>query len=212
MPLPQLVKLIGKEAPVRVQRAAAKLRHVSVRCVNLGVAREQITDKHWIYYPEDSVFHRIFVQGNASPHNNPPGGFGLTCEITYSPHKPLPCDGEALIDRCIADCIAVGILRPDDRILARNQVDMPYAYVVYDHARAESVGTVREWLATQDIELAGRYSEWEYYNSDHAFLAGKKAAERVTLALRARDEASERVPMSTSLVPFVPAATARAES
>ena len=30
-----------------------------------------------------------------------------------------------------------------------------------------------------DIVLAGRYSEWEYYNSDHAFLAGKKAAEKV---------------------------------
>ena len=31
----------------------------------------------------------------------------------------------------------------------------------------------------RDILLAGRYSEWEYYNSDHAFIAGKKAAEQV---------------------------------
>jgi protoporphyrinogen oxidase len=61
---------------------------------------------------------------------------------------------------------------------------MPYAYVVYDHARAANVATVRAWLARHDIVLAGRYSEWEYYNSDHAFLAGKKAAETV-LALRA---------------------------
>ena len=183
MPLPVLVKLLGDEAPARVHRAAAQLRHVSVRCVNLGVARENITDKHWIYYPEDSVFHRIFLQGNASPHNNAPGGFAITCEITYSPHKPLPCDGDALIDRCIADCIKVGILNADDVTLARNQIDMPYAYVVYDHARAENVATIRQWLRTRDIELAGRYSEWEYYNSDHAFLAGKKAAERVAAAL-----------------------------
>ncbi len=60
---------------------------------------------------------------------------------------------------------------------------MPYAYVVYDHARAESVATIREWLIAHDIELAGRYAEWEYYNSDHAFLAGKKAAEHVEAAL-----------------------------
>ena len=53
--------------------AAAGLRHVSVRCVNIGVGRENLTEKHWIYYPEDTVFHRIFVQGNASPHCNPPG-------------------------------------------------------------------------------------------------------------------------------------------
>ena len=196
MPLPRLIPMLGDEAPERIQKAAARLRHVSVRCVNLGVARPAITDKHWIYYPEDSVFHRIFVQGNASPHNNPPGGFGLTCEITYSPHKPLPCDGDALIDRCIADCIAVGMLRPDDRILVRNQVDMPYAYVVYDHARAEMVELIRNWLRTRDIELAGRYSEWEYYNSDHAFLAGRKAAERVSDALSQK----QRAPTSREVV------------
>jgi UDP-galactopyranose mutase len=212
MPLPQLIRLIGKEAPTRVQRAVAKLRHVSVRCVNIGVARENVTDKHWIYYPEDPVFHRIFVQGNASPHNNAPGGFGITCEITYSPHKPLPCDGDELVERCIRDCIAVGILREDDEIIARSQVDMPYAYVVYDHARAANVALVREWLATQDIELAGRYSEWEYYNSDHAFLAGRKVAERVALALRAREEATQRQPDSTAVLSNVAAPAVPAES
>ncbi len=180
MPLPVLVRLAGEEAPEEVRRAAAGLRHVSVRTVNLGVGREKLTEKHWIYYPEETVFHRIFVQGNASPHCNPPGGFGLTCEITYCPkNKPLPCDDDALIERCIADCRKVGIFGPDDPIWAANQVDLPHAYVVYDHARPKNVATIRDWLATQGILLAGRYSEWEYYNSDHAFLAGKKAAERV---------------------------------
>jgi len=107
-PLPKLIEMIGQEAPEEIRAAAQKLRHVSVRCVNLGVSREQVTDKHWIYYPEDSVFHRIFLQDNASPHCNPPGCFGLTCEITYSLGKPLPCEGEDLIDRCIQDCIKSG--------------------------------------------------------------------------------------------------------
>jgi UDP-galactopyranose mutase len=30
-----------------------------------------------------------------------------------------------------------------------------------------------------DILLAGRYSEWEYYNADYAFVAGRKAAQAV---------------------------------
>ncbi|MES3023971.1 MAG: NAD(P)-binding protein [Pseudomonadota bacterium] len=179
MPLPELIRLIGAGAPDEVRAAARGLRHLSVRCVNLGVAREQITDKHWVYYPEDTIFHRIFVQGNASPHCNPPGGFGLTCEISYSPWKPLPLDGQALIERCIADCVKVTMLRADDRIITANLVDMPYAYVVYDHARARNVALCKDWLERYDIVLAGRYSEWEYYNSDHAFIAGKKAAEAV---------------------------------
>jgi len=190
MPLPTLVRSLGDEAPVEIRQAAAKLRHVSVRCVNIGVARENLTEKHWIYYPEDSIFHRIFVQGNASPHCNPKGGFGLTCEITYSEYKPLPCDGEELIQRCIDDCIKVGFFNADDKILTANQVDMPYAYVVYDHGRAKSVAQIRDWLAQHDILLAGRYSEWEYYNSDHAFLAGKNAAEKVQ-ELHARKAATK---------------------
>ncbi|MGE5450774.1 MAG: FAD-dependent oxidoreductase [Acidobacteriota bacterium] len=178
MPLPQLVAACADEAPPDVLAAARGLRHVSVRCVNLGVARANVTDKHWIYYPEDSVFHRIFVQGNASPHCNPPGGFGLTCEITYGPDKPLPCDGQALIDLVVADCKRVGILREDDTLITANQVDMPCAYVVYDHTRAANVQRIRDWLASANVILAGRYSEWEYYNSDHAFIAGRKAAEQ----------------------------------
>jgi UDP-galactopyranose mutase len=179
MPLPALIKVMGTEAPADVRKAAAGLRHVSVRCVNIGVGRENLTEKHWIYYPEDTVFHRIFVQGNASAYCNPPGGFGLTCEITYSEAKPLPCSGDELIQRCIEDCHRVGFFKPEDPIWAANEVDMPVAYVVYDHERARNVNHIREWLSTQDIVLAGRYAEWEYYNSDHAFIAGKKAAEQV---------------------------------
>jgi protoporphyrinogen oxidase len=183
MPLPELVKMIGDEAPADVTQAALVLRHISVRCVNIGVARENITDKHWIYYPEDTVFHRIFVQGNASPECNAPGGFGFTCEITYSPEfKPLPASGRELIDRCVQDCIKVGFIRADDKIVTTNEIDMPYAYVVHNHSRARNVETIKNWLLQHDIVLAGRYSEWEHYDADHAFIAGKNAAETVMAA------------------------------
>jgi UDP-galactopyranose mutase len=202
MPLPLFVKAAGEEAPAHVKAAAARLRHVSVRCINLGVDRAGLTDKHWIYYPEPtSVFHRIFVQGNASPYCNAPGGTALTCEITYSHDKPLPCDNELLIERCIEDCIKVGIIATGDSIIARNQVDMPYAYVVYDHGRAEHVESIRKWANAHDIILAGRYSEWEYYNSDHAFIAGRKAAEQAAAALTKLEcEVAEATPRISPVI------------
>jgi UDP-galactopyranose mutase len=180
IPLPRLVSACGDEAPPEVQAAARGLRHVAVRCVNLGVARERISDKHWVYYPEDSVFHRIFMQGNASPHCNPPGGFGLTCEISYSATKPLPCEGRELIERVVADCRRVGLLRKDDRLVAANQLDVPCAYALVDHARPRNVAVILRWLSSHGIVPAGRYARWESYNAEHAFVAGRKAAEQVS--------------------------------
>jgi UDP-galactopyranose mutase len=182
LPLPQLIRRIA-HVPPAVREAAEGLKHVSVRCVHLGIGRPHLTEKHWIYYPGDTVFHRIFVQGNASPACNPPGGCGLTCEISYSRAKPLPCDGDALIQRCVADARSVGMIREDDPVWTATQVDLPYAYVVYDHARASRVAHIRAWLLEHGIVLAGPYSEWDYYNSDHAFLAGRKAAQTVEAIL-----------------------------
>lgn len=187
MPLPVLVRMVGDEAPPSVNMAAAGLRYVSVRCVHLGIDRPDVTEKHWIYYPEDTVFHRIFAQGNASPHCNPPGGFGLTCEITYSEHKPLPCDGDDLVRLVVEDCRKVGIISPRDRIRASAQCDLPHAYVVYDHSRARNVALIRKWMESHDVLPAGRYGEWEYYNSDHAFIAGKNAADRIRWMQRGKN-------------------------
>ena len=86
------------------------------------------------------------------------------------------------------------MMREDDQVLTANQLDLPIAYVVYDHERAANVERIRTWLAQHDIILAGRYAEWEYYNSDHAFIAGKKVAEAASmipagmLPQRAREE------------------------
>jgi UDP-galactopyranose mutase len=189
MPLPHLVEAMGAEAPAFVREAARQLRHVSVRCVNLGVGRENITDKHWIYYPEDTVFHRIFVQGNASPHCNAPGGFGLTCEITYSPlTKPLPAEGDALVRRCIDDCGARGPAAPRRchrvRQPGRHALRLRGVRPCARGPRGDHSHLARE----AGILLAGRYSEWAYYNSDHAFVAGRKAA-------RGRAAAERRAPL-----------------
>jgi protoporphyrinogen oxidase/glycosyltransferase involved in cell wall biosynthesis len=186
LPLPVLIAAMGDEAPREVRRAARELRHVSGRCVNLGVARPHVSDRHWIHFPADTVFHRVFLQGNASPHCNPPGGFGLTCEIAYSATKPLPAVGAALIERCVADCVRVGLLQASDALLTSNEIDMPYAYVIDDHGRRQRVALIREWLAHFDIILAGRYSEWEQYDADHAFVAGRNAAQVAQLLATTR--------------------------
>lgn len=178
-PLPELLKLMPK-VPTDVQQAANALRAVSIRCVNLGIARAGITDKHWIYYPEeDTAFHRLFVQGNTSPQVTPPGCSSLTAEISYSATKPLPAEGEALIQQVIDQCQAVGILRPADAVVAANEADIPYAYVVPGLNHEAAVRRIREWLQPLGIVSAGRFGAWKYLNTDQSILAGKEAAEQI---------------------------------
>jgi len=176
LPMPHLVN-ICEGVPDRVRKAAADLKYIPIYCVNIGVDRPKVTEKHWIYYPEDTVFHRIFVQSNTSPFCQPEGTSSLTCEISYSQYKPVSPDG--LIERAIQDCIKVKMLTPGDNILTAWLDDMKVAYIIYEHDRKKNVGLIRDWMHQNNIYGAGRFGEWEYYNSDQAMLSGKKAAETV---------------------------------
>jgi protoporphyrinogen oxidase len=170
LPLPRLVAAMGDEAPVEIQRAAATLRHTSLRCVNLGVARPHVTTRHWIEV-RGAVFSRVIAPGNLSPHCNPPGGFGLACEIPYSEAAPLPASGAALVDRCVRDLIRAGLLHRSDGLLTSNQVDVRYAQISGDGQ--DAAARIREWLAHFDIVPAGRFGAW---HDGDAFVAGRNAA------------------------------------
>ena len=36
------------------------------------------------------------------------------------------------------------------------------------------------YLETQDIVMAGRYGDWDYYSMEDTILSGKRAAEQIT--------------------------------
>jgi len=183
LPLPQLVAAIGAEAPGAVHTAARQLRAASVRCVQLGVVREHLSDAHWIHCPAGSaVFQRVFLQSNASRHCSPPGTFGLVCEITHDAAHPLPCDGDALIARVRADAVALGLLRADDTVLVAQQIDLPGACVLDDPQRAHHVALIRDWLAPHGIVIAGHHGEWAAGEALHPFVAGQRAAEQALAA------------------------------
>jgi hypothetical protein len=67
-------------------------------------------------------------------------------------------------------------------VIARHQFDLPFARIEIDAAQQEQVEMIRHWLRARDIELAGEFAEW-HAEPVHAFLAGKRAAERVEDAL-----------------------------
>ena len=178
MPLPAFYELLRKP-PDNLLAAARGLKAIAILNINIGVDREHISDKHWIYFPEDKfVFSRVGFPTNFSSSAGPAGTSSAYIEITHDPAEPQ--DVEALYERSIQDLNSCGILTPDDSILTRHVIRIPHAYVVFDHHRQSCLQDLIHYLKTRDIHTAGRYGLWDYYSMEDSILSGKAAAETIT--------------------------------
>jgi protoporphyrinogen oxidase len=176
-PLPEIIK-ITKDVPSDLAHQVEQLEFLSVLCVNVGVRRSNITPRHWIYFPEpEFLFHRIFVQGNASPNVCPEGCFSYTAEITYNANKTINVSSAG--QQTIQGLKLAGLLAEGDVIEVVDLIDIPYGYVVPTRGRLDVRDRVREWFAPHGIHLVGRFAEWEYYNMDHALNAGWSMADHL---------------------------------
>jgi protoporphyrinogen oxidase len=177
IPLPVLVKLTV-DAPEEVRAAADRLMWTSIRCVNLGVAREDIGPGHWVYFYDHEIpFFRVSFPSKFAPDNAPPGHGSVSCEIAYSPRKPL--DEESLVARVVDALRRTGILREEDRIVVEDQIDIPFAYVVFDFQRESSLRAIHEWMQSAGLYPCGRFGEWGYHWSFEAIESGRRVASQV---------------------------------
>jgi protoporphyrinogen oxidase len=180
IPLPELIR-ICPYAPDKVREAADKLRTNSIRVVNLGINRPNLSDKHWVHFPEKDIsFFRVSYPSNFGSGLAPAGTSSISAEVAYSSSRPL--DTERIVDRVVEDLIRVGALRRNDSIILKATRDIKYAYCIYDRHRKESVGSMYNWLRGIGVIPCGRYGLWTYFWSDEAILSGKKAAENVASA------------------------------
>ena len=183
IPLPELVKIIPN-TPEEVLAASRKLKTNSIYVVNLGVKRENITDKSWIYFLEkDFCFVRVSFPFNFTHKSDsvvPKGHSSISVEISYGNDNPLPGDREAIIKKVKTDLEKVNILREDDEITYLDTYDIKYGYVIFDKNRKQSVGKIHKYLKSKDIIPCGRYGLWAYLWSDEAIMSGKKAAEKLS--------------------------------
>lgn len=179
IPLPALINIIP-DAPVEVREAVAKLRTNSLFVVNIGVNRENITDKHWVYFLEKEYsFVRVSFPFNQADSAAPKGMSSIMAEVAYGNDNPLPECRDKIAERVISDLIKAGILLKDDEIVYLDTIDIEQAYVVFDKQRKPAIKTVHDYLKLHNIMPCGRYGMWAYLWSDEAILSGKKAAERL---------------------------------
>ncbi len=180
IPVPELVRRCT-DLPKAIHEAAGGLRCVSVYNVNLGVAREKVSDKHWIYFPEPEFpFYRAGFPMNFSPLLGPPGCSSLYVEVSHQPAHAMP--EAALIQRIRDGLERAGIFRSDDELVVADVKDIRYAYVLFDQHRARALPTILEELARRGIHSIGRYGRWEHTSMEDAMAQGKQLAEQLRAA------------------------------
>lgn len=177
VPLPRLVHMIGG-APTSIQEAAGRLRSNKVITVNLGIQGTDVSEKHWVYFPEASVpFQRVSFPHNFSTDLVPAGCSSIMAEISMK--QEAMYDKNSIVQQVIDSLRTLNILRSHHKILVKQVLEIDPAYVIYDKQHRKAVDIIQYYLRQLGIYSCGRFGAWEYFNMDQAILSGKEAAEHV---------------------------------
>ena len=177
LPLPDLIELI-LHVPSEIREAANCLAFNSIAIVNIGVDHPNITDKHWIHFPEKDIsFFRISFPNNFCYGLNPEGTSPIQAEVVYDRNNPPKRD--ELLKNVRNDLIKVGILEQEDKIIFQDVQYQRCAYVIYTYDRKKNVSRIHNYLHSLGIYPCGRYGAWEYLWSDQAVLSGRNTVEKL---------------------------------
>ena len=171
VPIPELLRAMP-EAPADVRVAAAALQHRALVTVMLGIARPNLNDFSWVYFPTpaDGRFNRISYPSNFSDRVAPEGTSSALAEITCDIGDPTWSLGdEALVEHVVERADALQLFRRQDVIAAR-VARTRYAYVVFDLAHRRNLDRVNEYAERVGIRLLGRFGQFDYINTDQVIL------------------------------------------
>jgi len=220
LPLPEFVRLC-RQAPPHVIDAAHALCCTEVLLVNVTAPVRSEIRGHWFYiYDTDKLSTRISRTEAMSPQNAPSQWTGVQVEVYASRYKKWQFSREQIADRVVAELEEMGVVPQGKGSWTNNGGclrHIPYANVVFDHKRKESLKVIFSWLAEWGLEweeedlrpvtdwtrrfkevlpdkgriyLAGRFGQWKYFWTDDCVLQG--------LWLAARMGFTEKIPGSIS--------------
>jgi protoporphyrinogen oxidase len=179
IPIHRLIEIAEFPIPQRVRDAVRALIVNPMYIVSLGIKGEDNDKMTAIYFPEEEfLVNRISFPATFSAANAPPGHFSIQAEITCDAGGSIwTLNDVDVLEHTIAGLEQRNLLRRENIVLADIKRSN-YAYVVYDVNYEKNVSAIRDWFPNQGIHLLGRFSYFEYINTDAAIersmeIAGK---------------------------------------
>lgn len=174
IPLDFLLQRLQEKSHTNLFRAHEKLICNSVINLNLGIARPEISDQHWIYYPEKKYpFYRLGFPSNLTSQMSPPGCSSISAEISALKRSPT-----VVAERLKQARLEIKKLfhSAESEIVTEKIITIPHAYVIFDRWRDKHLDGVHEQLAAYHIFSIGRYGAWKYASMQESVLDGKELA------------------------------------
>jgi len=180
MPLNTLLTQVNTSSRSVLGKASEKLLCNSVVNFNLGFIAENLSDKHWIYFPEKDIpMYRLGFWHNICPASVPLGYSAIYGEYAYLKEKTSRNALKKITENAIDKTLKfLGL--SEKHIALEKVLNLDHAYVIYDGWREKNLPRLLALLAEKDIHSVGRYGSWKYSSMQEAVLDGKKAAEMLS--------------------------------
>lgn len=177
MPLDRLLNNLQEPAHSSCAAAQRHLRCNQVVNFNLGIARPDVSNAHWVYFPEiEYPFYRLGFPHNFSHHSVPDGCSSLYGEFSFL-QKPKQWINQTLHAALDTTKTLLGISNSD--IITQQILHIPHAYVTYNFWRERNLPKLLKQLEALNIYSVGRYGAWKYASMQEAVLDGKAVAEQI---------------------------------
>ena len=176
MPLDILLNKINSK---NFDNATKNLKCNSVINFNLGINRKELSDKHWIYFPESQFpFYRI-----GFPHNFSEKMAPENCSSLYGEFAFIEKDQKYIKEKLDNSIKQVKkLLKIENKeILTEKVISIKHAYVIYNFWREKNLKKLLTSLKEYDIYSVGRYGAWKYSSMQEAVLDGKNVVDSILI-------------------------------
>ncbi|MFH1643589.1 MAG: NAD(P)-binding protein [bacterium] len=175
MPLDNFLKSLNDQ---NLNKASKNLLCNSVLNFNIGFNKSDISNNHWIYFPEKQFnFYRVGFWNNISENSVPKNCSGIYGEVSYNKNL-IKIKLKSILDKSTEQALKFLNLNSSN-IVTKNILNIEHAYVIYDKWRQQNLNKVLNQLKVFNINSIGRYGAWKYSSMQEAVLDAKTTVDDI---------------------------------
>ncbi|HZX20193.1 MAG TPA: FAD-dependent oxidoreductase [archaeon] len=175
IPLKNLAEL--SDAPKNVIESASQLKFRGIVFVYLALNKKNVSDNHWIYFPEKDFFcNRISEPQNFSEKNTQ--NISVVCaEITCNfGDKIWNEKDDVIISKTISSLSRAGLFN-ESEVISSTVLREPFVYPILDLDYKKNLANARSYANSfQNLKCIGRSGSFSYQNMDASLEQGIEAA------------------------------------